>query len=401
MPEDGFRPMRRKFLSDSAMVLAGVALSSIAPPGLRAAGLLAGDGARAGRPLPGGLPKGGSMLAARPDELGRSIFADVPQALRAAALQLRSLFAGIKPACRLSLTTDELRECLPYLESSGCAIAIGESPSRPVAFAQMSPQRRQEVSARPRVRVYLAKTTADAARLAKLESGPVDYHAVGLALGYPTCCVEAATQNDQLSFDEASGTWRQTNLNVTAVQASTAADFRCNQFLVESELYNSAPLSAVAHYPCRLDCSETVAVAQSVLECCARTWPVWTVSLCELLRAPVLYWPDTSWPSEHWDEYCGLALPGAREVRPGEWHSHLPSVRLGSDATPAGKIPESVVRVQAVMGQVLLQDAEGVTARHSFEKAGRPWIIDWRAGTVRRLGVTGEAGGAGAQLAAL
>ena len=389
MSDKGFRRPRRKFLSDSAKLLAGVALTSVAPAELRAAGLLTGGGAGTAH---NDLTEVGGMLAARPEELGQGIFADVPQALRSAAIQLRSLAAGLKPACRLSLTTDELRESLPYLESLGCAMAVGEPPSKAVAFAQMSPQRREEVVTRPRVRVYLAKTEADARRLAKLEGGTVDYHAVGLALGYPACCVEAATRNDQMTFDEESGAWRQANLNVAALDASSAADFRCNQFLVESELYDAAPLSAIAHYPCRLDCTESVAVAQAVLECCARTWPVWTVTLCELLRAPVIYWPDTSWPARYWDEYCGLALVGAREIRPGEWHSRLPSVQLGTDATPAGKIPASVVGVQTSGAGVLLRDAEGEVACHPFEKAGRPWVIDWRAGTVRRLGANRQAG---------
>jgi len=325
------------------------------------------------------------MLAARPAELGSQLFAAIPRPLRSSALQIQSLLDGIKPACRLSMTAEELRASISYLKSLDCRFVIEQVVVSETLYAQLSPRRRQQLTAKARVRVYLAKSAADARRVAKLESADPDYYALGLALGYPVCCVEAAAKQDLPHIDEEHGIFRQANLNAAAVRASSTADFRCNQFLAESDLEGVGPVSVIAHYPCTLGCRETAAMGHAALESSARAWPIWTITLCELLRAPVLYWSDDSWPPEYWDEYSGLALLEAREVGPGEWRSILPARLLGSALTPAGTVPSFVVRVKTVGDGILFENATGDTVNHSFEQCGRPWIIDWRSGRVEKF----------------
>jgi hypothetical protein len=331
------------------------------------------------------LGGGMSMLSVRPAELGAQLFTQIPRALRAEALQIECMLAGIKPGCRLSLTANELQESIAYLRALNCALIIEQVPPTKVSYAQMSPQRRLKFNTQPRVRVYLAKSAADAQRLRRLESVEFNYKALGLALGYPECCVSAALKRDQTYFDEAQQEWRQTNLNSAAVRASAAADFRCNHLLVESELYSAGPLSAIAHYPCKLDCRESVAIAQYALELCAHAWPLWAIALCELMRGPVLYWSDDAWPALYWDEYCGLALIGGRPGRDREWSSPLPAILLGTDSTPAGELPDDVVKIKAVKDHLLLQRASGDVLRFSLKDNGAPHIIDWRSGHIEKL----------------
>lgn len=384
MSQERFSPVRRKFLVNLTRLATGVALSSLIGEQAQAAQWFLIGGGRADVP-PAAPPGGISMLATSPAELGAQFFAGMPRPLRSSALQLQGLLSGIKPACRLSLNLEEFRESVSYLNGLGCACVVEEAPSTETSYAQMSPKRRRSFSSKPRVRVYLAKTAADARRLAAMEADDGDYRALGLALGYPVCCVEGAVRQDRTYYDGTSGAWRQVNLNAAAVRASTAADFRCNQFLVESDLYSAAPLSAIAHYPCRLDCPESAAIAQAALECSARTWPVWTVALCELLRSPVLYWSDESWPADYWDEYCGLALVEARRVGRSEWDSRLPAMLLGSERTPSGPLPSSATRVLAAKGYILFEGAGGEVVSHRVEGSGSPWLIDWRSGRVERF----------------
>lgn len=326
------------------------------------------------------------MLSANPTALGSQVFAEIPKPLRSSALQIRSLLEGIKPACRLSITAEELRASISYLKSLDCHFVIEQVAVSETLYAQLSPKRRKELTTQPRVRIYIAKSAADARRVAKLESSHADYYGLGLALGYPVCCVEAAMKHDRPHLDEEYGVFRQANLNAAAVRVSSTSDFRCNQFLAESDLEGFGPVSAVAHYPCKLGCAETAAMGQAALECSAKAWPIWTITLCELLRAPVLYWSDDSWAPEYWDEYSGLALLEAQEVGRGEWRSILPAKLLGSASTPAGTVPNSVVRIKAVGDWIIFENTTGETVSHSFEKSGRPWIIDWRSGRIEQFG---------------
>jgi hypothetical protein len=373
---------RRKFLSQASKVVAGASISAmLGGKGRVAQGMLA-EVAMAGGPE--NLLAMVSLLAARPAELGTQVFAAVPQPLRSCALQIESVLAGIKPACRLSLWVADLPVVTAYLKGLSCAMAIEQVPVSQSSYAQTNLERRAELMARPRVRLYLAKSAADARRLANWEREN-DYRQLGLGLGYPGCCVDAAIKHDNAYFDEENQAWRQTNLNSITVSSSSAADFRCNQFLVESGLHYTAPVSAIAHYPCRLDCSASVSFADAALQCSARKWPIWTVTLCELLRAPIVYWTDKSWPADYWDEYCGLALIEASQTTAGQWNSPLPAIILGSHETPAGSFPQDVVSILVGRNQILLQGAVGKTTTFRFDEIGEPWLINWHAGKVRKV----------------
>lgn len=386
MSKKSFNHPRRKFLANSTKVLAGAALTSFWPGPLRVAqALVTGDVAQGRSPVGHYSSRGISMLTVKAVELGSQLFAQIPRALRSDALQIECLLAGVKPACRLSLTVQALQSSIDYLKSLNCSFVIEQVRQSEQAYAHMSPQRRETFRAQSRVRVYLARSAADARALAKLESDKFDYRAIGLALGYPKCCVEAAVKKDQTYFDEEQQVWRQTNLNSVAVRASTAADFRCNSFLLESDIQAAGPASAIAHYPCKLDCPESIALAQSTLERCARTWPIWAITLCELMRSPVLYWHDDAWPAEYWDEYCGLALIGADQHGAQEWSSALPAVLLGTDGTPSGRLPKDVVGIKVAKDQLLLRRINGDVVRLSLKENGYPSIIDWQKGTVKEL----------------
>ncbi|MDQ1639567.1 MAG: hypothetical protein QOF62_2906 [Pyrinomonadaceae bacterium] len=379
---DKFNPPRRTFLSNSSKVVAGASLAAVWPGKLQATQWLLAEAAATGPSH--AVMEIVSMLAARPAELGAKVFADVPLPLRSSMLQIQSVLVGNKPGCRLSLWVQELQGAIEYLKGLNCAIVIAQVPPSQ-SYAQTSLPRRQLLKAMPRLRVYVAKSLRDAKRLEKLENERADYRALGLALGYPSCCVDAAVNHDQNSVNEKGRVARQANLNAIAVSVSSAADFRCNQFLVESELHNAAPLSAIAHYPCKLDCPETVALGKAALELSARKWPIWTVTLCELLRAPIVYWSDESWPADYWDEYCGLALIEARNIGGGEWNSPLPAIRLGAEQTPAGPLPQSVVSVKIGKKQVLLRNATGEASSYTVQELGPTWVLNWRDGKVEKV----------------
>lgn len=145
-------------------------------------------------------------------------------------------------------------------------------------------------------RVYLARSWLDARNLYWAETKAKDYAGIGLRLGYPVCCVEAAEAVDEMTWDSEAREWRQTNLVAVGIEASTSADFHCNHLLTESAIASCGPVSCIAHYPCRLDCGASSEIGEVALSIASRRRPQWHEVLIPLLKAPVLYWPDTNWP---------------------------------------------------------------------------------------------------------
>jgi hypothetical protein len=232
------------------------------------------------------------------------------------------------------------------------------------------------------VRVYLARSRSDARDLYRAEVKAKDYADIGLRLGYPVCCVEAAEAADEMTWNSEAQEWRQTNLVAVGIEASTRVDFRCNHLLTESSIASFGPVSCIAHYPCRLDCGASLEIGEVALSIASRRWPRWHEVLIPFLKAPVLYWPDTNWPPDFWQEYAGLALLGATIRDDGTWSSERAALPLGSDDLPfpsqgiiAGSLQDGIVLVQSPTATLFL----------SFELLGEPWLISWEAGTVRRL----------------
>lgn len=325
------------------------------------------------------------MHLQEPRVLGAQIFSYVPRSLRSYALQIQCVIEGLKPACLIPLYINGLEECITFLRERGLTITVDQLPIGPYSYAQTNPAARKEVMVKPRVRLYIAKSAGDARQLARLETELRDYYQLGRALGYPVCCVAAAVENDQLTYVERYGVWKQTNLNAVGTQVSTKLDYLCNFFLGESELSTVAPVSALAHWPCHFACDESRTVGGLALECCARTWPCWSDPLIEVLKAPVIYWPDVSWPPEYWDEYCGISLVSAYGESYSLWRSNFSAITLGHGRTPAGEFPADITAVQVAAEGIALYDKAHSLTFVPFDKTGNPWLIDWGSGSIRTL----------------
>ncbi len=322
-----------------------------------------------------------SSLAAI-SQISQATFGDIPAPLRSWLLQLHGVAEGQKPTCRLTLLCEELPTCLEYFQSLGLEVLIDEPPSDALGFGPQSPRLRAEMQRLKHVRVYLARSRSDARDLYRAEVKAKDYADIGLRLGYPVCCVEAAEAADEMTWNSEAQEWRQTNLVAVGIEASTRVDFRCNHLLTESSIASFGPVSCIAHYPCRLDCGASLEIGEVALSIASRRWPRWHEVLIPFLKAPVLYWPDTNWPPDFWQEYAGLALLGATIRDDGTWSSERAALPLGSDDLPfpsqgiiAGSLQDGIVLVQSPTATLFL----------SFELLGEPWLISWEAGTVRRL----------------
>ncbi|HET9766632.1 MAG TPA: hypothetical protein VFS60_07285 [Thermoanaerobaculia bacterium] len=310
-------------------------------------------------------------------------FAGVPAPLRPALAEVDAVRRGLKPACRLTLGIDAaLGEALGWLRDAGLAQSLSQPLPEQLGYGPLSTLRRAALLRTPKVRVYLARSAADSRALYRLEAERYDYAAFGLALGYPSCCVEWAAAADRRELEPRSGVWRQTNLTAAGLHASSRLQPACNHLLLESALSTLGPVSAISHYPCRLDCPPSAALGRQVLAMAAERWPIWHAAWIDLLAAPTLYWSDAEWPPELWDEYAGLALIGAHFATPLSWRAAAPALPLGSGLTPAGRLPAGTTwGALAEDGVLLGGDGEWTPIPHAV--AGLPRLLDWAGGSIR------------------
>jgi len=192
-------------------------------------------------------------------------------------------------------------------------------------------------------------------------------------------------RHDTIYFDEKCEEWRQANLNSCAIQKSRSSDFRCNILLFESRMSGFAPLSAIAHYPCKLDCQPSAAIGQAALDLCSELWPLWSIALGELLRSPVLFWADDSWPIDFIDEFCGIALIAGVRVTTSVWRTGLQGFALGTGRTPVGSFPSIVKSIREFSDAVLIEDSTEHFYLFPFNIIGEPWIIEWGLRRIERL----------------
>lgn len=314
--------------------------------------------------------------------IAHATFGDIPAPLRSWLLQLHGVIEGQKPTCRLTLLCEELPACLEYLQSLGLEMLIDELSCDALSFGPQSPRLMAELRRLKHVRIYLARSWSDARDLYRAEAKMKDYADIGLRLGYPVCCVEAAEAADERTWNSEAQEWRQTNLVAVGIEASTRADFHCNHLLTESTIASLGPVSCIAHYPCRLDCEASSEIGKAALSIASRRWPLWPEVLIPLLKAPVLYWPDTNWPSDFWQEYAGLALLGATICDDGTWSSERAALPLSSVDLP---FPSQGITTGSLQDGGVLVQSPTATLFISFDLLGKPWLISWEASTVRRL----------------
>jgi hypothetical protein len=178
----------------------------------------------------------------------------------------------------------------------------------------------------------------EAEQLRALEQGArEDFHGAGGLLGFPRCCVDA------FAADFAHSRADQDTLN----------DDACRRLLASCDAPDAAvnPLSdheLLAYYPCRLDCSASLARAHSVARALDRSRPGTGAQLPHLLGAPTVFWrlpffgtlrgrwqdghfelsgidlnafpdPEVARIQQWWARHlAGLLAPGARLQRRGE-----------------------------------------------------------------------------------
>lgn len=301
--------------------------------------------------------------------------AQIPRCLRSASLELLAVKSGAKPACRLSLASHDLRTAYVWLDQQGLVSVVEDS----VGF-RSSGVSRQRVGPLLRSRVYVARSQQDARQIAVLEREG-NYEALGIALGYPECCVQFAVHFDQL-WSQATH-WRQANLHARAIVASREASFICNTFLQESALGQFGPTTAISHYPCNLNCSASIALGRAYLTLGARKWPIFTHRLTRLLASPTIYWSDEAWPPQYADECAGLALVDSRAGERG-WYTAAGSILLGAERTPLGRIPRDVVAMKVSRSILLFVDGKG--SQVSWSTLGESlWLVDWGAQSLTSL----------------
>ncbi|MCB9727916.1 MAG: hypothetical protein H6744_16205 [Deltaproteobacteria bacterium] len=108
--------------------------------------------------------------------------------------------------------------------------------------------------------------------------------ALGLLLGYPTCCVAAHT----LATDQGEDACFGRLLGSGQTPPPPAVN---NLFVLSHQL--------ISHFPCRLDCPTSQALGERALETLHASDPTHAAALAELLAAPIVVWDRFRFVIEH------------------------------------------------------------------------------------------------------
>ncbi|MEC9071077.1 MAG: hypothetical protein VX938_01805, partial [Myxococcota bacterium] len=154
-----------------------------------------------------------------------------------------------------------------------------------------------ELDVHERRALYVAKSLEEAERartLDRMAADDADHDAreLGRLLGYPDCCVEA--------FCALERRWPNRLPILAAAERTERFEPRLNNLALDRFAW-------IAHFPCRYDCVESLALANAAAESLSARSPELVAALDELLALPRVWWSDAKqgvlqgarWDGEH------------------------------------------------------------------------------------------------------
>lgn len=220
-------------------------------------------------------------------------------------LELMMVKQRMKPGCRLTILMVDIERVTHFITSLDLNYFIYFRKRTPDSFLQYSPELRNQFCRQDRAYVYVSRTQVNARNLFLLELKR-DYFSLGKALGYPECCIEFATRNDEVWAHPSTGEKHQTNLVLSALQQSHSFDFRCNNFAAASSLGDIYPLNIFSHYPCNYTCQSTIDYANETMFLVKLEFPSYFDTLVHLLTHNIIFY--TANHQENSNEFNAIAV---------------------------------------------------------------------------------------------
>lgn len=168
--------------------------------------------------------------------------------------ELIALRAGLRGATQLSVTSHRYARVRPQLEE----------------FCHRTDLKLRVYERRGMTKILLSTaSTADVV--------VEDEHRFGALFGYPPCCVDRFARPDKTLVEPF------VNGVSSLLAGADPVDLRMNLFL------RSTPLHLVRHFPCAIDCPETLAQADALLEAIGRMNPRLHDEILRFNRSPALF----------------------------------------------------------------------------------------------------------------
>jgi hypothetical protein len=166
--------------------------------------------------------------------------------------ELAALEAGLRPAVRVSVDPEQAEEVAGRFRSRGLPLVWARAPA--------------SVGGRPVSLMYVGLTLRDAEAARDAEAGCLpgaqatapnleDHRALGIALGFPRCCVDAYCARLARGLEA---------LAEDYLAARDAWVARPHPWL--NQLLLACGVRLVTFYPCRYDCASALAYARAVME---------------------------------------------------------------------------------------------------------------------------------------
>lgn len=239
------------------------------------------------------------------------------------AVEAIAVVEGLKPAARFTASRGAAKRLIAMIEAAGMIADIYVPTPAEWGYRHATEGERAAASARD-VRVYFAASES-ALREALEAQKRRDDLTLGLALGYPPCCI---AMNDMF------GALPMTDM-VRVGRSRGAHDWRLNIFLTEMEIGLGSPYYLVSHFPCSLACAPSIAYAEALHRALQRHAPRFAVTVADLLTRPVLLRDEREPPDERrYGNFGGLLDGGVigDNVFFRRWRSLRSSDRLAAAA---------------------------------------------------------------------
>lgn len=248
---------------------------------------------------------------------------------------------GIKPSGRFTASRKSAAELVERLKHESMCVDTYDPDPLEWGYRRATLAERDAATRRD-IRVYYACTPAalDAAMQAQVAK---DDDALGLALGYPPCCIAA---------NAVLGTLEMTDMVRVARCPGNSPDWRLNLFLTELEVGAGSPWYLISHFPCSLSCAQSIAYASAVLAELSATVPGFAARLEDALRLPVLVRDERDPPEARRYGNSGAILHGMT-VAGTTCYSGWVALRNGDTMVDAGLAQGHAIRCNGADLEVL------------------------------------------------
>jgi len=188
------------------------------------------------------------------------------------ALEILFVLNGIKPVARQMIHEEDFFRVAGFCDANGLKYSVSN-------FKILPEKQLMVKTDHPKAGHYFAYISydKDLAEKAKFYEHIRNDEKLGLALGYPKCCVSFYKENYQKALK------LRDDYSLMAIENSSA-----NPNFLTNNMLRFFGTTLLSHFPCSFDCGHSMLLANDMLKCVSRHNPLIADYLKDVLKGPVI-----------------------------------------------------------------------------------------------------------------